>query len=210
MFNKISSMLDKVANSLESNGLIKEAFELDKIADQLDKISGSNFFRQPGHPSRGDLDVRDEFDLAGQVEDNGGEMPYTEEEIVSAIKKGDIEVSDLIKAGIASKSPNGHWAFLTHKVLAALFNRTHPIDPDLDLSYLLYLGQEVDFNKNDFPIAENVLALAKDRVRSLGIDKFINKMQSMIDSSDKKLRDTHGFDTPLDHRTRAKIREYSV
>lgn len=33
---KISAMLDKVANSLEDKGLIKEAFELDKIANTLD------------------------------------------------------------------------------------------------------------------------------------------------------------------------------
>ena len=36
MYAKISSMLDRMANSLESKGLIKEAYELDKIADQFD------------------------------------------------------------------------------------------------------------------------------------------------------------------------------
>ena len=35
MYNKISSMLDKVANSLEAKGFLKEAYELDKIADEL-------------------------------------------------------------------------------------------------------------------------------------------------------------------------------
>ena len=38
MYMKISSMLDKVANNLESKGLLKEAFELDRIADSLGKL----------------------------------------------------------------------------------------------------------------------------------------------------------------------------
>jgi hypothetical protein len=37
MLNKISSMLDAVADSLEKKGLIKEAYEIDKIADSIDK-----------------------------------------------------------------------------------------------------------------------------------------------------------------------------
>jgi len=36
MLPKISSMLDAVADSLEAKGLIKEAYEIDKIADELD------------------------------------------------------------------------------------------------------------------------------------------------------------------------------
>jgi hypothetical protein len=39
MLSKISSMLDAVADSLEAKGLIKEAFEIDKIADEFDSIS---------------------------------------------------------------------------------------------------------------------------------------------------------------------------
>lgn len=35
--NKISSMLDKIADSLESNGLIREAYEIDKIADSVEE-----------------------------------------------------------------------------------------------------------------------------------------------------------------------------
>ena len=38
MYSKISSMLDKVANSLESIGLLKEAYELDKIADEFESV----------------------------------------------------------------------------------------------------------------------------------------------------------------------------
>ena len=37
MYTKISSLLDIVANKLESKGLLKEAFELDRIADSLDR-----------------------------------------------------------------------------------------------------------------------------------------------------------------------------
>jgi len=37
MTSKISSMLDAVANSLEAKGLIKEAFEIDKVADIFDE-----------------------------------------------------------------------------------------------------------------------------------------------------------------------------
>ena len=36
MLSKISSMLDAVADSLEAKGLIKEAYEIDKIADKLE------------------------------------------------------------------------------------------------------------------------------------------------------------------------------
>jgi len=36
MLSKISSMLDAVANSLEAKGLIKEAYEIDKIADVIE------------------------------------------------------------------------------------------------------------------------------------------------------------------------------
>jgi len=35
MLSKISSMLDAVADSLEKKGLIKEAYEIDKVADIL-------------------------------------------------------------------------------------------------------------------------------------------------------------------------------
>lgn len=37
--NKISSMLDAVADSLEKKGLIKKAYEIDKIADFVDSSS---------------------------------------------------------------------------------------------------------------------------------------------------------------------------
>jgi len=39
MLNKISSMLDDLANKLEAKGLIKEAYEIDKVADELEKLS---------------------------------------------------------------------------------------------------------------------------------------------------------------------------
>ena len=39
MLNKISFMLDDIANKLESKGLVKEAFEIDKIADEMDKVA---------------------------------------------------------------------------------------------------------------------------------------------------------------------------
>ena len=41
MYDNISSMLDKIANKLESMGLIKEALDLDKVSDLLDKSAGS-------------------------------------------------------------------------------------------------------------------------------------------------------------------------
>lgn len=37
MLTKISSMLDAIADSLENKGLIKEAYEIDKVADEVDK-----------------------------------------------------------------------------------------------------------------------------------------------------------------------------
>ena len=37
MHSKLSSMLDKVADGLESKGLTREAYEVDKIADMVDK-----------------------------------------------------------------------------------------------------------------------------------------------------------------------------
>jgi len=43
MLNKISSMLDAVADSLEYKGLIKEAYEIDKVADILDNADENNF-----------------------------------------------------------------------------------------------------------------------------------------------------------------------
>jgi hypothetical protein len=42
MLNKISYLLDAVADSLEAKGLIKEAYEIDKVADEMDSLqSGS-------------------------------------------------------------------------------------------------------------------------------------------------------------------------
>lgn len=38
MIEKISERMDKIANTLEEYGLIKEAYELDRIADQLDNM----------------------------------------------------------------------------------------------------------------------------------------------------------------------------
>jgi len=57
MKNKISFILDGIAGSLELKGFLKEAYELDKIADQLDKeASIASFFKSliskiPGFPS---------------------------------------------------------------------------------------------------------------------------------------------------------------
>ncbi len=42
MYRKISSMLDEVANSLESKGFLKEAYEVDKIANMIEVISKEN------------------------------------------------------------------------------------------------------------------------------------------------------------------------
>ena len=38
MLTKISSMLDAVADSLEAKGLIKEAYEIDKVADAIEPL----------------------------------------------------------------------------------------------------------------------------------------------------------------------------
>jgi hypothetical protein len=38
--SKISSMLDAVADSLEAKGLIKEAYEIDKVADKISRNEG--------------------------------------------------------------------------------------------------------------------------------------------------------------------------
>lgn len=39
MLSKISSMLDAIADSLEKKGFIKEAYEIDKITDEFDKVA---------------------------------------------------------------------------------------------------------------------------------------------------------------------------
>jgi hypothetical protein len=39
MLNKISSLLDVVADSLEAKSLIKEAYEIDKVADEVDRLA---------------------------------------------------------------------------------------------------------------------------------------------------------------------------
>lgn len=44
MYTKISKMLDKIADKLESQNLIKEARELDEISDALDKTAGANLY----------------------------------------------------------------------------------------------------------------------------------------------------------------------
>lgn len=36
--NKISSVLDKTADSLEARGLVKEAYEIDKVADAIEPL----------------------------------------------------------------------------------------------------------------------------------------------------------------------------
>lgn len=57
VYKKISSMLDKVANSLESKGLIREAYELDKIADQFDmKTDNSKLIKEIKDPK---FDMKD-------------------------------------------------------------------------------------------------------------------------------------------------------
>jgi hypothetical protein len=43
MLSKISSMLDAVADSLEAKGLIKEAYEIDRVADEIDKKPANSF-----------------------------------------------------------------------------------------------------------------------------------------------------------------------
>ena len=39
MMDKISSMLDSVADSLEARGLVKEAYEVDNISDYIEKVA---------------------------------------------------------------------------------------------------------------------------------------------------------------------------
>jgi len=46
MLSKISSMLDAVADSLEAKGLIKEAYEIDKVADEVE----ATLYNEPGTP----------------------------------------------------------------------------------------------------------------------------------------------------------------
>ena len=48
MLTKISSALDAIADRLEKKGLVKEAFELDKIADELDNASTKIAGREDG------------------------------------------------------------------------------------------------------------------------------------------------------------------
>jgi len=43
MLNKISTMLDSIADRLEAKGLIKEAYELDKVADEIQRLD----FKKP-------------------------------------------------------------------------------------------------------------------------------------------------------------------
>jgi len=38
---KVSAMLDDIADALQSKGLLKQAFDLDKVSDLLDKITVS-------------------------------------------------------------------------------------------------------------------------------------------------------------------------
>lgn len=40
MITKISSMIDDIADRLEAKGFIKEALELDRISDSIEKVSG--------------------------------------------------------------------------------------------------------------------------------------------------------------------------
>jgi hypothetical protein len=40
--NKISFMLDKVADSLEARGYLKEAYEVDKVADAVEAVLSAN------------------------------------------------------------------------------------------------------------------------------------------------------------------------
>jgi hypothetical protein len=46
MKNKFSSMLDSISNSLEKKGLIKEAYEIDKIADSLEADSAAEYYEK--------------------------------------------------------------------------------------------------------------------------------------------------------------------
>ena len=46
MLTKLSSMLDDVADSLEKKGLIKEAYEIDKVADEVE----ATLYNEPGTP----------------------------------------------------------------------------------------------------------------------------------------------------------------
>lgn len=47
MLTKISKMLDNVADKLEAKGLIKEAYEIDKISDQIDADQEITYGRSP-------------------------------------------------------------------------------------------------------------------------------------------------------------------
>jgi len=49
MFNKIASLIDKVADSLERKGLKESALELDRISDALDRASSDYIPRHEGY-----------------------------------------------------------------------------------------------------------------------------------------------------------------
>lgn len=62
MLNKISAMLDAIADNLEKKGLVKEAFEIDKVADQIDFdiIYKYPFTRTPKNTQRTVIDITEE------------------------------------------------------------------------------------------------------------------------------------------------------
>ena len=69
--NKIAAMLDAVADSLENKGLVKEAYEVDKIADAVE----SNVHPYGGHggqlPSESEEDRRRRHQVHRDPEDPG-------------------------------------------------------------------------------------------------------------------------------------------
>lgn len=76
MLSKISSMLDVIADSLEAKGLIKEAYEIDKIADIVDASNSDIAFIPHTSMTRGFAFVPPEALSALKTKSNSDRVEY--------------------------------------------------------------------------------------------------------------------------------------
>jgi hypothetical protein len=158
MLNKISSMLDAVADSLEAKGLIKEAYEIDKVADWLDSRNDflgkfwENFAdkdktkSRPGDLNRSSIKIgvpRILFNEIAFEEDPRGEYPKIPQDNKFSMPRVARGLTNLIHEDLDKKGYNSvHMGTLKEPRYRIKDSKVSP--QGLDFLYTAFLDIELD------------------------------------------------------------------
>jgi len=186
--DNISTLIDKVAQSLEDKGLIREARQLDVVANTLDKYAGSNTNIKVLE------DVLEENGLSDYIKDNGGVLKNvaSEQELLELIGSNDLYVIELLKANEENDKSNVV-SYFTPKIVNAFINR----GDRQDLAIIAYMAQ--DYGVDEILPKNNYLSEQLSRLFFKGKDhdEALKEIKKKVNEDDKARKLIHGTDKLL-------------